>query len=764
MKFVRRITFLLALPGLLPAAGAAAETGDVAGRTLLHDGSGVAAQVRVLGTTRQVVSAPEGGFRFVGLPAGRWVLEAQSARHGRGVVTVDVTPGVELEVEIRLSREIHGGELTVTAAPDARREEELARPVSVLAGADLLAAIEPSLGETLARQPGVSTTYFGPGASRPIIRGLGGDRIRVLDNGLGAGDVSATSPDHAVAVDPLLAQRIEIVRGPATLLYGSSAVGGVVNVLDASIPDYLPEAPVTGSVTLVGATAADERAGALELGGRLGRWAWHVDASKRNNKDVDIPGFAESRALREEEHDEDEGEEDAFGTLPNSSVESSGARLGLSWIGRSGFVGVAVSGFDTLYGVPGHAHGRHDDHDGDDEHGDEDEEEVRIDLEQRRIDLRGEWNLARGLVRGIKVRAGRVDYEHRELEGDEVGTLFLSDSWEARVEARHRPFGALTGAWGVQVGRRDFEAIGEEAFVPPNESKSRALFAFEELAAGAFTWQLGARYERAEVTVSEPGLPDRSFSGISGSAGVVWKASDALSASLALSRSVTLPNAEALYSDGPHVATRVFEVGDPTLEEEVSLGVELGLRYTAGRFRGELDLFRNRVDDFIYEAFTGEEEDGLPVVEFRQADARLAGFEAAAHVELYHAGERHLELDLTVDAVRARLADASERLPRIPPLRAGGALRWRSDRWSASADVLRVARQDRVAPFESATDGYTLVGASVGVRFFRGDMVHDLLLAGRNLTDEEARVHASYLKDLAPLPGRDVRLTYRVSF
>jgi iron complex outermembrane receptor protein len=764
-RFIPLHALFLSLPLLAPAAGAV-ESATVTGRVVAAGAPVAGAQVRALGTTRQASSDADGAFALDGLPPGRVVVEAQSARHGRAVATLEVAAGEVARVELVLSREIHGGELTVTASPSARAGDELARPLSVLDGAELLAALEPTLGETLAKQPGVSSTYFGPGASRPVIRGQGGDRVRVLDNGLGTGDVSTTSPDHAVALDPLAAERVEVVRGPATLLYGAGAVGGVVNVLDDAIPDYLPEERLTGSLTLRAGTAAEERAGSVELAGSLGRLAWHADLSRRESDDIEIPGYAESAALRAEEEAEGEGEEEeqAFGVLPNSAVETESGRFGVSWVGDRGFLGVSYARFDTLYGVPGHAHEHAEGEEREGEEHEEEEAPVRIDLAQERLDVRGEWSLSRGLLRGLALRLGRVDYEHVELEGDEVGTRFTTDSREARLEARHRDFGPLTGAWGAQWSEREFVALGDEAFVPANDASTRALFAFEEVVSGPLTWQFGARYEEIEFDVADPALPDRSFDGLSGSAGVVWMAREELSLVASIARSVTAPNAEALYSNGPHVATRVFEVGDPTLGEETSLNAEVGARGEAGRFRGELTLFRNDVDDFVYEAFTGDEEDGLPVVAFRQDDARFTGFEAQGHVELFHEDESHLELDLSVDSVRAEIRKSGDPLPRIPPLRFGAGLTWRSDRWSASADVRRVEAQDRVAPFESGTDGYTLVGASLGWRFFVGDTVHDLLLSGANLTDEEARVHASYLKELAPLPERDLRLTYRVSF
>jgi iron complex outermembrane receptor protein len=749
---VASISFAGSLRGL--AAGA----GGLAGRAVAEGGQPAAgAEVRIAGTPRRATADAEGRFAFDSLPSGAYLLEATSPRFGRGVAAAEVVEGEIVEVEIALDREIHGEELVVTASPDAASAEQLVRPASVLAGDELLAALEPTLGETLAGEPGVHSTYFGPGASRPIIRGLGGDRIRVLEAGLGVGDVSTTSPDHAVALEALTSERIEIVRGPATLLYGSSAVGGVVNVLDGSIPDYLPEEPLTGEVTLRGGTAADERAGAASLSGALGRFAWHAGASRRETDDYEIPGRAGAGEAHEGE------EEEPVGVLPNSSLESESASAGLSWIGEDAFLGVAVSGFETLYGVPGHAHGEEE---GEEHEGEEIEEEapVRIDLEQRRVDLRAEISRAPGPLRGLKLRFGTADYEHRELEGAEVGTRFLSDSWEARVEARHRAFGPVTGAWGLQAGRRDFEAIGEEAFVPANDSDSWAIFAYEEVAAGAATWQLGARYESQEIRVAGTELPNRSFSGVSGSLGLTWKANETLSASASLSRSVTAPNPEALYSNGPHLATRTFEIGDPTLEEETSLAFDLGAHLDFERLHVEASLFANRVDDFVYEASTDEVEDGLQVVRFRQDDAELAGGELEAHVELVHGEDRHLELDLAADWVRAELADSGEPLPRIPPLRWGAGLSWRQGAWSARGGFRRFERQDRVSAFESETGGYTLVEASVGRRFFVGATVHDLLLAGTNLTDEEARVHTSFLKDEAPLPGRDVRLTWRMAF
>lgn len=751
----RIFAFLLLV---LSSAAAVASEGTLAGRVLDAAGEPAAGvHLRVAGTPRVATSDAEGRFDFGAVPAGSWLIEAESARHGRGVAAVAVLAGEVAEVEIRLAREVHGEEVVVTASPEAARGEELARPVSVLGGDELMAAQRATLGETLAGEPGVHSTWFGPGASRPVIRGMGGDRIRVLEAGLGVGDVSTTSPDHAVGLDTMTAERIEIVRGPATLLYGASAVGGVVNVLDESIPSYLPEAPLSGEITLRGATNGDERAGAAVLTGALGRFAWHLDASRRDIDDIEIPGPAEREGLHD---DETEPEESADGVLPNSALESESRRVGLSWIGRDGFVGLSVGGFDTLYGVPGHAHAGHEGEAGGEE---EDDEAVRVDLRQRRVDLRAELRRDLGPIAGFKVRLGTSDYEHRELEGEEVGTRFLSDGFEGRVEARHRPLGRLSGAWGVQAGRRDFEALGEEAFVPPSRADQRAVFIFEELPAGDLTWQFGLRHESQVFDVRDAALPDRSFSGVSGSLGLLWSAGGALSANASLSRSVGAPNPEALYANGPHAATRTWEIGDPELGEEVSTGFDFGAHLDLERVHVEASLFYNRIDDFVHEALTGEQIDGLSVVTFRQADARTWGGELSTHLELIHRDERHLDLDLSADWVRAELVDGGD-LPRIPPLRWSAALVWHQGSWSVRGALRRVERQERVAAFESETAGYSLIEASVGRRLFLGRTVHDLQLVGTNLGDEEGRVHVSWIKDLAPLPGRDVRLTWRVAF
>ena len=727
-----------------PATEAVPAAGAIAGTVATADGAPIAgAEVRVSGTTRVARTDASGAFRLDRLPPGGYLLEVLSDRHGGNAVEVAVAAGAVATVAVVLDLAVHDEEIVVTASPQAAALSDLAQPVGVLAGEDLAAAARPSLGETLATQPGVSATSFGAGASRPVIRGQGGNRVRILENGVGSGDASDTSPDHAVAIDPTSADRIEVVRGPATLLYGSNAIGGVVNVLDDRIPDHLAGVPLTGSAQLVAASNAGEATGGFELGGSRERIAWNASGFRRDTGDYSS-GDGPGRGSDE---------------VANSDLESDGGSLGLSWVTDDGYVGVAARRFDSVYGNPA-------------------EEDVRIDLAQRRYDLHAGLDRAFGVFEGARLRLGVNDYEHVELAAGEVGTRFLDDSWELRLDGTHRALGPFRGTVGVQVSSRDFAAVGEEAFVPPTSAESWAVFAFEETGGGPLRGQVGFRHERQSS--SAVGRPGRDFAATSASVGGLWEALDTLSVALTVARAVKIPDPEQLYADGPHVATGVFEIGDPDLDVETTTGVDLSLRHHAGRVRTELSLFANRIDDYIFDSFTGEVAGGegephdgeegehdhgpLPVVRFVQADAEFRGGELQTHVELLHADPHHLELDLGGDLVRAELRASGEPLPRITPARFFAGLHYQGEQLSGSLFVRRTQSQDRVAAFETATAGFTQLDASAGYRFFRGDTMHELLLAGTNLTDELARNHVSYLKDVAPLPGRDLRLTYRVTF
>jgi iron complex outermembrane recepter protein len=731
------------------ATTAFAQNATIVGRVYDPQAQPVAdATVTLVEIRRSTQTAADGSFRFDNVPPRHYHLRAESPRLGATVGEAEVRAGETRTVEVVIDPLVHSEEIVVTASAESRRESEVYQPVNVLSEEELQTRVRPTLGETLAQEPGVSSTSFGAGASRPVIRGLGADRIRVLEEGVGTGDVSNVSPDHAVSVDPASAEQIEIVRGAATLLYGSNAVGGVVNVISNRVPSRTSAAPLTGTFDTRYSSASEEKTNAVNLNGGIGRFAWHADFSLRDTNDYAIPEPADP--FDDPEHFE--------GVLENSSMNSRTGTLGGSWVTDRGFFGIAYTNFTTNYGVPGHAHR-------DEEEGEEEEEEggVRIDLEQRRFDIRGE--LAQlGFFSNARLRLGITDYQHDELEGGAIGTRFTNDGYEARIEARHRPFGRISGTWGAQITSTDFVATGEEAYIPPNESMANAIFAFEELPGEKFDLQFGARYEHQSVNVDADALPDRHFEGISGSAGAIWRAREGYVFALSLARAVRLPTATELYANGPHAATSQFEIGNPALDVETSLGVDLSFRRTAGRFRGELNLFHNFFDGYIYESPTGAVEDEFPVFEFVQRDARFRGVEVSTHTHLVSFGESHLELDLAADYVRASLDSGGGNLPRIPPMRVGGGVTLHGGPLSAMFEVRHTFEQNDVASFETSTEGYTFVNAHLGYRFFVQNTIHDVMLRANNLTDELARPHTSPLKEVAPLPGRDITLSYRLSF
>lgn len=655
-------------------------------------------------------------------------------------------------------------ELVVTATPLRQGVDEVARPIEVLAGAELDERKASSLGETLASLPGVQSSYFGPGVGRPIIRGLDGARIQVLAGGLSSQDASTVSVDHALSIEPFLADQIEVFKGPASLLYGTGAIGGAVNVVDGRIPERLSETPdgISGRAELRGDTVNDERTGLLRLDGSGGNLAFHVDLLRRRSDDYSIPGFAESAQRLAEEGEIPDP--DSAGTLENSAIATTAGAFGASWIGERGFIGASYSLFDTRYGIPGHAHEHgHEDvalarKDGDEE---EAEEPVSIDLKQRRSDVKLGLDDPFAGHESLTFRLGSNRYEHTEFEGEEVGTVFENRGLEARMEAVHAPLGGWRGAYGLQYGRRDFSALGEEAFVPPSLTRDIGVFLLEEQSFGRLKLELGGRLDRVEVTPAG-GFRDR-FDTANLSAAGRWTVSEDLHFQLGLDRSERAPTAEELYSDGPHIATQSFEIGDADLDTERSNRLELGLHWHVEGFEAKAATYHSRFSDFIFLADTDEEEDELPVREWTQADASFTGFEVEATWRIADAASGRWELRGFGDSVRARLEDGGN-LPRIVPARLGADLAWQRDGWRARLGAVRHAEQDRIAEGESRTPGYTLVNAHLSYHWDTARTGWELFVDGNNLTDREARRHSSFLKDLAPLPGRSLAFGVRAFF
>jgi iron complex outermembrane recepter protein len=629
-------------------------------------------------------------------------------------------------------------EVVVTGVPHDAAPGELAQSVSVLRDDTLNRVRAGNLGETLASQLGVSSSYFGAGASRPIIRGLAGARVRTLEDGIDSMDASTVSDDHAVSVEPLVADQIEIFRGPTTLLYGSGAVGGVINTVTTRIPEAAPEGGFAGGFELRGDSVANDVAGAVRLDGGGAGFAWHFDGQRRDSDDYDIPGFAR----REPELT------DIPGTLPNSAVESDAASLGASWLTERGFLGVAVNTFATLYGIPG-----------------EEEEPVRIDLEQQRVDVRGGWMGLAGAISSVEMRIGVTDYEHVELEGEEIGTRFTNDAHEARVELVHAPVGRWTGAFGLQLSDREFAAIGAEAFVPPVDTTAYGVFLVEQLDLDVWQLSFGGRLEVQEQRPSSD-LPDVDDHATSASFAAVRDLGDGYSLALNLALSERLPVAEELYSNGPHLATGVIQVGDPALAGETSRHVDVGVRKHEGDLTWSVTAFATSYDDFIYLDDSGaiDPVEDLPIFAFRARDADFVGLEAEVFTPIAAVAGGEIDMRLFADYVRGELAAAGD-LPRMPPWRYGARFQYHDDRLLTGIEATKYGDQNDIAAFETPTDGYTMVNADFRWRVAtaRGTQV-ELFVNGTNLADSEARKHTSFVKDFAPLPGRNYAVGIRSKF
>lgn len=692
------------------------------------------------------------------------------------------TPAAEPEATDRVSQ--HQESETIIVTGNYVRDLDLLSGAAVLTGTDLVRDVRPQLGDTLARLPGVSATSFTPGASRPVLRGFQGERIRVLTDGIGSIDASNTSADHAVTIDPLTSERIEVLHGPAVLLFGSQAIGGAVNVLDRRIPRVVPE---NGwHVDAIGAlgSAADERSigGALDLGLGSGL-VLHVDGSFRETDDLRAGGFVLSPTLRaeqleiaEEELEEGHAEEaeEALenatrrGRIPNSATEQKTLGAGLALIRDRGSIGLSVSWFDSDYGVPGRPGAGHHHHEGEEGEEEEEAEEahgheaVTIGLEQLRADLRGNLKLGGGFLDEIRVRVGAADYEHTEFEGEEVGTVFKTQGVEGRLELVQADRNGWRGASGLQFFQRDFEAIGEEAFVPPNDTHQFGLFALQEMSVGGIELEGAARYEHSSISARSVGV-DRDFNAFSAALGAAYAPREGMRFGVNLSRSERAPAAEELLSDGPHIATQSFEIGDPALRKEKSWGVEAYARAQAGPVRLRASVYANWFDDYIFQAATGAEEDELPVFQYFQRDARYVGFEAEASAELFKIGGFTVSGDLVADYVRATI-DQGGPVPRIPPLRLLGGLEAGSETLTGRVEAEWVDDQDRVAAFETRTDGHTMVNASLAWRPWGRRKETVLVLSANNIFDVDARRHASFTKEFVPLAGRDIRLSARFSF
>ncbi|WP_030538233.1 TonB-dependent receptor [Sphingobium sp. DC-2] len=679
----------------------------------------------------------------------------------------------------------------VVTAIIPRRQGDILSGTSVISGEQLTRELRPTIGETLARQPGVSATSFGPNASRPVLRGFQGERVRILTDGIGSFDVSNTSVDHAVAINPLTADRIEVLRGPSALLYGSSAIGGVVNVIDSRIPRRVPDEPVHIDGIATYGSAADERtvAGELEVPVAAGLVA-HFDGSYTKTDDLRTGGYILAAPLRRiaAASDDEEIREDGRqrGKLPNTAAETWEVAGGFAYIGDRGNLGISVSHSENRYGVPSrfdvtdaddHDHGHDHDEEGHDHEEGHGHEDVTLNMRQTRADLRGEVAVNGGFLDSIRLRAGWATYQHQEIEPTgEVGTTFRNQSMESRLEFVQSRRGGWDGATGVQYFTRRFSADGEEKFLPKNETEQLGVFTLQSVDLGDTRLEAGARFEKSWLR-SDPDADlfitgqRRSFDAFSASAGASQQIVPGWRLGLNVARTERAPSAEELFARGNHAGTQAFELGDPSFGLEKSWGVEGSLRGEGPGYSLSLSAYHNWFKGFIYDALAddsacmaanGGKPLEFPCYQYAQSDARYLGFEAEASVKLGRIGGYAVNLDGMADYVRATITGSGPAV-RIPPLRLLGGVELQDDRLSWRAEVEHSFAQRRIAETETPTDGFTLVNASVSFKPFKDNSRTAISLSANNIFDVEARRHASVLKDFAPLAGRDIRVTARLS-
>ena len=635
-------------------------------------------------------------------------------------------------------------DVIVTGAPFGISARATTIATTVIDAEALATAPAASLGDLVNGLPGVRSTDFAPGASRPVIRGLSGPRVQVLTNGIGLIDASSVSPDHQVATDPAEANRIEIVRGPATLAYGGTAIGGVVNVIDNRIPTEMPQ----GLDGLVSAQASSvdsgwSTSGRLTFG--LGPVAINIDGVRKTSEDYDIP----APALSQRRADADGVARGPGGTQPNSFAELESWGAGASWIGSRGFIGASYKDLSSTYGTVA-------------------EPDVFIQLVQTREDVRGELRFDGGPFQKLTGSYGHADYTHTEFEGPGMpGTVFQSDGWEARSDLVQKTRDGWNGALGVQTLSRSFAAIGAEAFVPSSQIEEAGLYTVQRLDRAGWGLEGGLRYDRRSVAatpLSGGAEIARDFGNWSGSAAAFIKPIPNLFLGLSLAHNERAPSEVELFADGLHLATGVYERGDVALDNESVNTLEGTIHYAAGRFRGDLHVYASSYDGFIDERDTGlvfvDGGDSFPIFQFVQTGAEFRGFEAEAEYDLWTQGDRSLSLEGAADFVDAQTDQGPA--ARIPPYSVTGRLKWASTPFDASLEVRRVGEQDQLAAYELGTDGYTMVNLSGVWRPF-ADKAVTVFAEGHNLTDVEAREHVSFLKDVAPLPGRNLRvgISYR---
>lgn len=692
------------------------------------------ATVTLIDARNSAVTHGDGSFHLVGIVPGHYSLRVE--RLGYASETIDVEVAAETPIVlVRLEpRAIAVGGLVITGALTERDASETLRPVNVMSGQELQRRLEGTVAATLKAEPGVSATSMGPATARPVIRGMSGDRVLMLEDGTRVGDVSSSGSDHATALEPSSARRIEVVRGPAALLYGSNALGGVINVIRDEVPSSVPH-HVTGSATAQTQSVSDAFSGSASARIPV---AEHIplrlEVNGRTSQDLATP----------------------IGALENTGADTWGVGAGSSWVDEWGHVGGAFRFYRNDYGIPGGFVGGHADG-------------VRVEMRRSSSKLRTRVRDPFGPFESLEFDGAYTFYQHKEIEPPDVlGTIFQREVLSGDILARHGGLGPLSaGAVGVRTSWEDF-GFGGSLFTPNSRRYTAAAYLFEEIDLDPVRLEAGLRYDwvRTDPLQEDPDseigdIRDRTFQSASGSVGLLYNPGAGFTLGASVARAFRTPDINELYSEGPHLAAYSFEIGNPSLGTEVGTGVDVFARFGSEKLSAEVTGFYNAISGYVYGVETGEiSRVRLPIYQFRGNDALLTGFEGGLELQLVDG----LQVNGTGSYVRGTLEDTEEPLPLIPPLNGRFGLEYERPDWFVGAEAEIAARQDRVAEFETPTDGYAVFHASAGIRRTIGGRLNVLTVSVENLTDEEYRNHLSRVKEIMPEAGRGVSLTYRVVF
>jgi iron complex outermembrane recepter protein len=717
------------------AQGVAPATGAVRGTVTLESNGdplhGVT--VTVTGLKRTVDTGADGAYEITDLPPGTYSLLTHLDGFPDAVKTVTVTPGGVAAADFRLRLTGIRDKVTITATGEEQSTFSAVQSVTTLDNIDLTERAHPSLGDVLEYQPGVAKRSFGPGSTRPVVRGFDGDRVLVLQDGMQIGSLGSQSGDHGEPIDALSLDRVEIVKGPSTLLYGSNAVGGIVNAISGhNLGHEHPHHGLRGFATGIGgangtSTAQGGVAGGLEYGTE--KWLFWGNGNGQYFGDYTTP----------------------IGRILNSNTRSSGGSGGFGRYGERAFFNLSYGYDQRRFGVPfaGVFEG---------------EEDAEIDLDMRRHNFQASGGVKDigGFLDSFRLALTYNDYRHRELETEdgeeEVGTVFDNSLFVYRGVFDQKRAGRFSGSFGFWGQHRDYVTVGAEALAPPTKQNSFAVFGLEQVDFSRVTLQFAGRVERNNYDPT--GLQSRSFTGFSGAAGArfgLWEGGNFV---VNYSRSYRAPALEELYNNGPHIGTLTFEVGNANLRRERGDGIEFSLRHANDRLRAEANFFVYALKDYIFLAPTGEIEDGLPVADYAQGDARYVGTEVRFDARLVNS----LWFISGLDYVRAELTENDRPLPRIPPLRGRVGFDWRVNGFNLRPEVIMARDQSRVFTNETPTAGYALFNLHGSYTIAGQHAAHVFAVTGYNLTDRLYRNHLSFIKELAPEIGRGVRLSYTLRF